>query len=90
MPSLARRLENLEHVARAEYAERFLEAQRMFSLPLPESSNINEAVRRMKKALRAIQALPPNDVVRANEIADEFRNWVKSEHERHWKNEQAK
>lgn len=90
MPSLTRRLENLEHIARTEYAERFLDAQRMFGLPLPASSNINEAVRRMKKTLRAIRALPPDDVVRANEIAEELRNWVKSEHERHRKNEQAK
>jgi hypothetical protein len=83
MIALRKRLEELEYNAQAEYWHHYQEAQKLFGWPVPPDSDINEAVRRIKDILRRIESLPAGSDERANDIANELREWIQSEHERY-------
>ena len=87
MIALKKRLESLE-ISTEQYHQRMAaQAQKELGLvgllPLPPCSDIEEARIRLKRMVDALVKLPlgMNDPA-VNEIVEEFRSWVRSEHAR--------
>jgi hypothetical protein len=94
MIALKKRLESLELSAEQYHQRMAAQAQKELGLtgllPLPPCSDLAEARIRLKRMVDALVKLPLGVKDPAvNEIVEEFRSWVRSEHERA-KHEQAK
>lgn len=87
MIALKKRLESLELSTERYHQKMAAQAQKELGLvgllPLPPCSDIAEARIRLKRMVDALVKLPLGVKDPAvNEIVEEFRSWVRSEHER--------
>jgi hypothetical protein len=83
MIALRKRIESLEFSTERHKEKMLAQARTELGLPLPASSDIEEGAIRLKKMVDALVKLPLGmGDPRANAIVEEFRSWVRSEHER--------
>ena len=83
MPSMKKRIDDLE-ISDAAYHARMLEqAQREFRLPLPDGTDVAVALE-MWARIREL----PSGSSESLAIVEDFRNWVLTQHEKHAKNDQ--
>ena len=83
MPSMKKRIDDLE-ISDAAYHARMLEqAQREFRLPLPDGTDVAVALE-MWARIRELPSGSPESLA----IVEHFKNWVLAQHEKHAKNDQ--
>ncbi len=83
MPSLKKRIDDLELSDAAYHARMLVQAQREFRLPLPDGTDVAVPLE-MWAEIRELPSGSPESLA----IVEDFRNWVLAQHEKHAKNDQ--
>ena len=85
MPSMKKRIDDLEISDAAYQSKMFAQAQREFRLPLPDGTDLRVPLE-MWAQIREL----PSGSTESLAIVEDFRNWVLAQHEKHATNEQGK
>ena len=85
MPSMKKRIDELELSDEAYQSKMFAQAQQEFRLPLPDGTNLQVPLEMWSR----IRELPTGSA-ESLAIVEDFRNWVQAQHEKHATNEQGK
>ena len=83
MPSLKKRIDELELSDEAYQSRMLAQAQREFRLPLPAGTDVAVPLE-MWARIREL----PSGSSESLAIVEDFRNWVLAQHEKHAKNDQ--
>ena len=85
MPSMKKRIDDLEISDAAYHARMLAQAQQEFRLPLPDGTDLRVPLE-MWAQIRELPSGSPESLA----IVEDFRNWVQAQHEKHAKNDQGK